>query len=57
MIRLVALAALAIAASCGADGPPLKPSLNTTVSVGTGGVATSTTASVRRGPVAVTFGL
>ncbi|SPF79806.1 hypothetical protein [Pseudoprimorskyibacter insulae] len=57
MIRIAALAALALVAACGADGPPLKPSLNTSISVGTGGVTTSTTASVRKGPVTVALDL
>jgi hypothetical protein len=52
-MRLLVLIALTALAACGADGPPLRPSLNTSVSVGTNGISTSTTASVRKGPVSV----
>ncbi len=44
---------LALLAACGADGPPITPSINTTVSVGSEGVRTSTGVSVRSGPVTV----
>ncbi|PRY74110.1 hypothetical protein [Marivita geojedonensis] len=39
--------------ACGADGPPITPSVNTTVSVGSEGVRTSTGVSVTSGPVTV----
>ena len=53
MIRAVLMSSILALAACGADGPPLKPSVNTTVSVGSGGVHTSTGVSVRSGPVTV----
>ena len=53
MIRATLLLSILALAGCGADGPPLKPSVNTTVSVGSGGVHTSTGVSVRSGPVTV----
>lgn len=40
-------------AGCGADGPPIKPSVNTTVSVGSEGVRASTGVTVQSGPVTV----
>ena len=42
---------LVLLVACGADGPPVTPSFNTTVSVGSDGVRTSTGVSVRSGPV------
>lgn len=39
--------------ACGADGPPITPSVNTAVSVGSEGVRTSTGVSVTSGPVTV----
>ena len=40
-------------AGCGADGPPVTPSVNTTVSVGSEGVRTSTGVTVQSGPITV----
>ena len=45
--------ALLLLAACGADGPPITPSMNTTVSIGTDGLHTSTGVTVRSGPVTV----
>ena len=42
---------LVLLVACGADGPPVTPSFNTTVSVGSDGARTSTGVSVRAGPV------
>ncbi|MGJ8603602.1 MAG: hypothetical protein ACSHXH_05695 [Marivita sp.] len=53
MIRAVLIAAIFALAACGADGPPITPSVNTTVSVGSEGVRTSTGVTVRSGPVTV----
>lgn len=47
------LAGLVFLAACGADGPPITPSINTTVSVGSDGVRTSTGVTVRTGLVSV----
>ena len=52
MKRIVGLmvAGLALAA-CGADGEPVTPNVSTTVSVGTGGVSTHSSVTVRQGPL------
>ena len=44
---------LGVLAACGADGPPITPSVNTTVSIGSEGVRTSTGVTVSQGPVTV----
>jgi hypothetical protein len=51
MKNVTLIAAMALLVACGADGPPVTPSFNTTVSVGSDGVRTSTGVSVRSGPV------
>ncbi len=43
MKRLIGTIALAGLAACGADAPPFTPTASTGISIGTGGVATSTT--------------
>ncbi|MEQ8902950.1 MAG: argininosuccinate lyase [Roseovarius sp.] len=53
---LTGLALIALAA-CGADGDPVRPSVNTTVSAGTGGVHTSVSTGVRVGGVNVGVGV
>ena len=50
------IVSLALLASCGADGPPIKPSVTSSVTVGSGGVSTSTSITARRGPVTVGVG-
>ena len=47
------IAGLALLAACGADGPPITPSFNTTVSVGSEGVRSSTGVTLSSGPVTV----
>jgi hypothetical protein len=54
---MVALTALAVLGACGADGPPVRPSVNTTVSAGSGGVHTSVGTGVRVGGVNVGVGV
>ena len=51
MIRGALILAVFALAACGADGPPITPSVNTTVSVGSEGVRTSTGVTLKRGPV------
>ncbi|MDP4992692.1 MAG: hypothetical protein NWQ37_16020 [Marivita lacus] len=51
MKTVTLIAGLALLAACGADGPPITPSLNTTLSVGSDGLHSSTGVSVRSGPV------
>ncbi|WP_439122036.1 hypothetical protein [Marivita sp.] len=53
MKTITLLAGLVVLTACGADGPPITPSVNTTVSVGSEGVRTSTGVSERTGPVTV----
>ncbi|WP_416883852.1 hypothetical protein [Marivita sp.] len=53
MRPITLIVGLTLLAACGADGPPITPSINTTVSVGSEGVRTSTGVSVRSGPVTV----
>ncbi|MCB1334712.1 MAG: hypothetical protein KDK26_13960 [Roseivivax sp.] len=49
---LIATMALLLAA-CGADGPPLRPEVETTITLGKGGISTQTGVSVQSGPVTV----
>ena len=54
-MRIAALLiATALVAACGADGPPETPTMNSTITVGTGGVYGAT--SVSQGPVSITLG-
>lgn len=53
MKRFVVILGLFTLAGCGADGPPVTPSLNSSVSVGTDGLHSSTGVSVSTGPVTV----
>ena len=56
MIRTALIVSLFAVAACGADGEPVRPSVSTTVSVGTDGIKTSTGVTVRKGPVTVGVG-
>ena len=53
MKRLIWVGALALLAACGADGDPVRPSVDLGVSIGPDGVRTTTGVSVRKGPVTV----
>ncbi len=53
MIRVMFTLAIFALAGCGADGPPITPSVNTTVSVGGEGLRTSTGVTVQKGPITV----
>jgi len=58
MRYLMALPLLAFLAACGADGEPVRPSVNTGISVnGDGDVRTSTSISAASGNVSVSVGL
>lgn len=57
MSKTLTLLALLTLAACGADGDPLRPSLDTTVRITPDGVRTSTGVSVSSGPVSVRVGL
>ncbi|WP_294619858.1 argininosuccinate lyase [uncultured Roseovarius sp.] len=56
MIRILAVLSLAAQAACGVDGEPIRPSMNTTVGVGSGGVSASTGATWVTGRTSVTVG-
>ncbi len=49
--------ALAVLGGCGADGEPVRPSMNATIGVGSAGVSATTGLSVRKGPVSLGVGL
>ena len=53
MIRTTLAVSLLALAACGAEGDPIRPSVSTTVSVGSGGIKTSTGVTVQKGPVTV----
>ena len=55
MTRIAAILGLLALVACGADGEPVTPSVNTTVSVTPSGVSASTGVAIRKGPV--TLGL
>ncbi len=56
MTRILAVLSLAALAACGVDGEPIRPSMNTTVGVGSGGVSASTAATWTAGRTSVTVG-
>ena len=53
---VVFLTALSALVACGADGPPVRPSLSTTVSAGSHGVSGSVRTGVRIGGVNIGVG-
>lgn len=54
---IVIAAALAVLTGCGADGPPVRPSLGTTVSAGSGGVSAGVRTGIRVGAVNLGVGV
>ncbi len=54
---LAILVAFAALSACGADGPPIRPSLNTTVGVGDSGTHVRTHATATRGKWTLGLGL
>ena len=54
---LLILAALAGLAGCGADDPPFVPSASAGVSVGTGGISSSTALGVSNGSLSLDINL
>jgi len=54
---LAILPVIGLLAGCGADGEPVRPTLNTTVGVGSNGVHTHTRVGARKGNVSVSVGL
>jgi hypothetical protein len=57
MRKLGFLFLMAALAGCGADGEPVRPAVNTSVSAGTGGVHVGTGVSVTKGIMSVGLGL
>jgi hypothetical protein len=57
MIRVIAFGALVSLAACGADGEPVKPTLNAVVSLSSGGMNTNVSVGARKGPFLVNWGL
>ncbi|SFR58666.1 hypothetical protein SAMN04488005_3048 [Yoonia tamlensis] len=53
MKNIALILAFAALASCGADGAPWTPSANVGLSVGSGGVSTSTSVGATNGTVSV----
>lgn len=50
-MRAVLILALLGLAACGADGEPVRPTADATVSVGSGGAGVSTSVTLTSGPV------
>ncbi|ARU02138.1 hypothetical protein [Yoonia vestfoldensis] len=57
MTRLALIAAFAALAACGADGPPITPSANLGLSLGSGGIGTYGSVGASSGRVSVGVGL
>ncbi|MCF6315812.1 MAG: hypothetical protein L3J30_05890 [Marinosulfonomonas sp.] len=57
MKGIVALMAFAVLAACGANGEPVRPSVNAGVSITPSGVHPSVSVGTRIGPVGVSIGL
>ena len=57
MKRSVAALMLLALAACGADGEPVKPRVNGTVTLSNTGVSAGTSVSVGRGPFGLGLGL
>jgi len=55
MKTLVVLLALTVLVACGADGEPVQPTMNNTITLSPHGIDGQTNVAVRRGRV--TFGL
>lgn len=56
-MRLLAVIAALALAGCGVEGDPVRPTVSTTVSAGSGGVHTSVGTGVRVGGVNVGVGV
>lgn len=55
---LMAMVGLVMLTACGADGPPVRPSLNGTIGVNSAGqVTTGAALGTRVGPLSVSLGL
>jgi hypothetical protein len=56
-MKYLALCAIFALAACGADAPPFKPTASAGVTIGPGGVSTSTTLDATNGAVSVGLSL
>jgi len=56
-MKWIALVSVVALTACGADGAPFVPTASGNVTVGTGGVQTSTTVGATNGTVSVGIGL
>ena len=54
---IITLCALTFVAACGADGPPMRPTANAGVSIGTGGVSTNVGVGATNGTFSVGLSL
>lgn len=52
-----ALISVALLASCGVDGAPVRPAAKAGMTVGTGGVNVGGSVGVSKGPVTISVGL
>lgn len=50
MKHVVIIAIFGFFAGCGADGEPVTPTVNSSVTLGTNGVGVSTSVGVKKGP-------
>ncbi|MGB7241383.1 MAG: hypothetical protein WBC93_04750 [Sulfitobacter sp.] len=57
MTRAIAILALATLTACGADGEPVRPSVNGSVSVSNHGVHTGASVGLSKGPLSIFLGL
>ncbi len=57
MTRLALIAAIAALAACGADAPPMTPTANVGLSLGSGGIGTYGSVGASNGRVSVGVGL
>lgn len=53
MIRAAFFVGIFVLSACGADGPPIRPSMTANVSLGSDGISTSTGITLERGPVTI----
>ena len=56
-MRPAALVISLLLAACGADGEPVTPTRDATVTISNNGVSAHTSVGLRQGPLSVTLGL
>ena len=57
MKRVIAVLGLALLAGCGADGEPVKPTAQSSVTLSNNGVSVATNLRLNRGPFTLGLGL